>query len=62
MSGARLLSDECIMDIAPPRGVIETKLALTDLRLFERAPEIGDSFLQIIGEPAPPVTRMRLSL
>jgi hypothetical protein len=50
------------MDIAPPRGVTETKLALADLRQFERAPEIGDGFLQTIGEPAPPVTRMRLLL
>jgi hypothetical protein len=45
-----LLADECIMDIAPPRGVTETKLALPGLRKFERAPEIGDGFLQAIGE------------
>src|SRR4051794_5253991 len=50
ISGARLLSEEFIMDIAPPCEVTQTKWTRSDLRQFERVPEISDGLLHTVSE------------
>jgi hypothetical protein len=48
--GAGLLTDECIMDIAPPCEATDTKWFLPGLRQFERVPEIAAVLLEAVGK------------